>query len=251
MSDPFHHSKYSIEHAERRIIEFEREASAFHKTNPCERVIERDLDTLEDVHKIKLVKPMPIALPGIAFDAVNNLRSALDQAGYAVALAIGNTGKQAKFPFGLDITEVKSRANRQSRDIPKEIFDMMVLCEPYKGGNDLLWVLNELCNTNKHEIILPIAMGTGTHNIVVRAGEGPFSLTYPKWNRTKNELEFARVVQGGTFTGEFKFAFFVAFGDIDVVAGQSATGVLNNLFGTVKRILMAIEAEASRIGLFK
>jgi len=38
---------------------------------------------------------MPVSLSGIAFDCINNLRAALDQAGYAIAIAAGKSGKKA------------------------------------------------------------------------------------------------------------------------------------------------------------
>ena len=137
MADPLHDSRYSVEHAKRRIRELEGEITVFNKTNPCARVLERDPNTTEYVHKIKLVKPLPVALSGIAFDVVTNLRSALDQAGFAIAVAAGKKGKDAHFPFGDTLAEVQSRAGRRSKDIPKEIFDVMVSAKPHKGGNDL------------------------------------------------------------------------------------------------------------------
>ena len=116
----------------------EGEITVFNKTNPCTQVIERDPNTAEFVHKIKLVKPLPVALSGIVFDVVVNLRSALDQAGFAVAVAAGTNGRAAHFPFGKTLAEVRSRAKEGSKNIPKEIFDVMVSAKPYKGGNDLL-----------------------------------------------------------------------------------------------------------------
>src|ERR1700720_3862881 len=137
MADPLHDSRYSVEHAKRRIRELEGEITVFNKTNPCARVLERDPNTTEYVHKINLVKPLPVALSGIAFDVVTNLRSALDQAGFAIAVAAGKKGKDAHFPFGDALAEVQSRAGRRSKDIPKKIFDVMVSAKPHKGGNDL------------------------------------------------------------------------------------------------------------------
>jgi hypothetical protein len=251
MTDPFHSSKYSLQHAERRLIEFEREMNAFRKLDPCKYVIDIDPDTLENIHKVKLVEIIPNIFPGCGFDIVSNLRSALDQAGYAVATANGRTkGRDAHFPFGLNTNEVNSRANGPAKDIPKEIFDVMVKSAPYKGGNDYLWCLNELCNTNKHETIMIMAMGTFGWNIGRAEVNGPFSMAGPVWDHTKNEMEFARTGHGKKFNGEFQFSFFVAIGNIDVIVGQPATRVLNNMLNIVNRILMAIEGEASRIGLF-
>jgi len=37
----------------------------------------------------------------------------------------------------------------------------MISFKPYKEGIDLLWALNELCNSQKHEIIIPFALDVG------------------------------------------------------------------------------------------
>src|SRR5260370_14306351 len=137
MSDPFASSRYSIEHAKRRITELEGEVVAFWNSNPYSNAVEQNADGTEDFHKIKLVKPMPISLPGIAFDAINSLRSALDQSGYSVGIAAKTKGKNSHFPFGDSIAEVQSRIGSSSKDIPKDIFDLMVSFKPYKAGNDL------------------------------------------------------------------------------------------------------------------
>jgi hypothetical protein len=42
----------------------------------------------------------------------------------------------------------------------------------------------------------------------------------------------------------------VAIGKIEIVEGQPALNVLNATAGEVERVLMAIEAEARRVGLF-
>src|SRR2546428_10680207 len=83
-------------------------------------------------------KPLPIALAGIAADAIYNLRAALDQAGYAVAVAAKTSGKNAHFPFGDTLEEVKSREQGGSKEIPKSIFDAMVALRPFETGNTFL-----------------------------------------------------------------------------------------------------------------
>lgn len=87
MSDPFHSSRYSIARAKEHIGELDRQMAGYFNSQPYAQVIELDAERGQEVHKLKLVKPMPVALPGIAFDAANNLRSALDQAIYAIAPA--------------------------------------------------------------------------------------------------------------------------------------------------------------------
>jgi hypothetical protein len=100
MPDRLESSKYSIEHAKRHIRNLEREIAVFIDSKPYTTVVETNADATEDFHKVKLAQPMPDALAGIAFDAINSLRSCLDQAGYAVALAAGNGTSKASSPSG-------------------------------------------------------------------------------------------------------------------------------------------------------
>lgn len=242
-------ARRGVEHAKFRIDELEGEFNAFIKTNPYAKLDEFDANTRETVFKLKLVKQLPDRINGIAFDIASNLRAALDRAGYAIAIAAGNNGKNAHFPFGDTIAEVQNRITRRSRDIPLEIFDVMVSFKPYPGGNDSLVALNKLCNANKHEIVVPMASMVGDITATGANISGPLSFGPKPWNSSKNEMEYARVGIGGKLEGNFKFTSFVAIGHIGVVEGQPAISVFNTIAGVIESILVAIEAEARRIGL--
>jgi hypothetical protein len=251
MNDPFHSSKYKIERAKHHVSEFERQVVEFHNTNPYAHVTEIDPNTSEQVHKYKLVKPMPVALQGIADEAVYNLRSALDQVGYAIAIAAGKNGKRAHFPFGDDAVQLENNINRGTcKDLPNEIVDLIRSFKPYKGGNDLLWALNKLCNTNKHASICPVAvLSGGVHfNQGHFTGGGP-SISAHFWNRTKNEMELFRVRPGTTYNVNFQFSAFVAFRDVEFVDGAPVLAVLNEFVRIVEGVVMALEAETRRLGL--
>jgi hypothetical protein len=251
VADPLADSRLGIEHAKRRIHELEGEIVAFVQSNPYTHVIETNSDRTEDVHKLKLTKPLPVALSNIAFEVLTHLRSSLDRAAYATALAAGTQGRDAKFPFGDTLTEVQSRIKRQSKDVPKEVFDVMVALQPYEGGNNLLWALNKLCNANKHEILLPMVLATTATEIylgqVTMHGPGTWP---PLWDAAKNEMIIMRVKHGHEPRYNLKFQFFVAIGQFRGVSGQPAVGILNAMLGEVERSLVAIEAEARRITLF-
>lgn len=251
MTDPLHNSRYSVTHAKRHIHNLETEIAAFFATNPYARVVDHDANRAQDVHKVKLVKPMPVSLPGIAFDALNNLRSALDQAGFAVAKTVGKDGHNAKFPFGDNLNETAGRIKGPSKDIPPEIFAVMLALKPYAGGNVLLWALNKACNTHKHEIVTPTAHAVGSMALTgPLTGQIHEARWPPVWNGAKNEMELARVPQGSAFEINFEVRTFIAFGEVKGVSGQEVTTVLNAMVREVESALMAIEGEARRLGLF-
>ncbi|MDQ3648965.1 MAG: hypothetical protein M3458_01545 [Acidobacteriota bacterium] len=246
MSDIFHSSKYTLARAKHHIHDFERQVAEFFDTNPYRTVIETDPNTAEEVHKFKLIKPMPVALPGIASDAINNLRNALDHAAFACL----KTGRHASFPFADSATKIENVIKGRCKDMPKEIADLMRAFEPYKGGNNLLWAMNQLCNSNKHAIVCPVATRSGGifYRRVVLTEGGSLN-TFPVWDRTKNEMEIFRVSPGGASEANFDIATCIAFRDVEFVDGQPANTLLNEFARIVESIIMAIEAEMRRLSV--
>ncbi len=255
MANRFDSARYMLARAKQLTFEFESNVAAFLASKPYACVIDIDPNTKDQIGKVKLVKPMPIMLNGIASDAVNNLRSSLDQAGYQVSIAAGGKGKSTHFPFGDTAAEVKDRKKSGSKEIPDEIFSLMESFKPYKRGDSLLWALNKLCNSNKHRIVIPVAVIVSqqsmdmTFNVVK---SGPIKFSPPTWDSTKNEMEILRT-KGAKIDRNWnvKFAPFISFSHVDFVINHPADTILNALLGKVNCILMAIEAEAIRIGLFK
>jgi hypothetical protein len=213
--------------------------------NPYAQVVEHDLNTNENIYKITLVKPMPVALSGIMFDAVNNLRAGLDQAIFAIA----GSNKLRSFPFADTSTDFENAVKGRCKDLPDEIVDLVRTFKPYKGGNDLLWALNKRCNSNKHAIDTTVAIARGDATQSIVEFRGPGSLSRSVWDRAKNEMEIARLKPGGTFQMNFQVDGFIAIRDVEIVDGEPAPALLNEFIRIVEGIVMAIEAESKRIGL--
>jgi hypothetical protein len=253
MGDKLESAKYTLARAKLHIADFEKQVSLFLDTRPYEKAIEVDPDTGEHVLKLRFTKPFPAMLNGIASDAIVNLRSALDQCGYAVAVANGGRGRDCYFPFHDDAAGVMGHRKAGSKEIPDEIFAVMASFEPHKGGNDFLWCLNELSNANKHRIVSPMAVAVGTGR--VRASmSGSVNLDLPKrleWDRGKNEIELGRSTGKGRLKYKLNIQMFVALDEIEPASTVPAEAVLHGLALTVESIIGAVEAEAIRIGLFK
>jgi hypothetical protein len=251
--DPLHSAKYVLEHANRRISEFEREVTLFLDSEPYARVIEDDPYTGGQVAKVKLVKPLPAALPGIVFDALNNMRACLDQIGFATSKAAdSNFGKHAHFPFGDSEANSLGHYGGGSKQIPKQIFDVMVAFRPYETGDKTLWAINKLCNTKKHEIIVPVCVASGaktTYNNIRIRGAG--IEIGPMWDSTKGEIELARVGAGGSIEFDVSLTYYIAFTDVIGLGGAPVDRILRTMARKVNDILVAVEAEAFRLGLFK
>jgi hypothetical protein len=252
MSDHFESSRRKVGRAKEHFLNLHREIEKFTLVNPYERVIEPHPDNPDHmIHKIKMTKEIPASIPDITADVVNNLRNALDNAGYAVAVASGVPDpKFSAFPFAGSVAQMANSLGR-SKDVPKEIQSLFCGFQPYLGGDDILWALNEICNGDKHKMVIPI----GTAMIRVAAGVeavGYFSMPNDHvWNRAKNEMELLTLGVNTKFKYNFHFSFSVAFNNIQIVDGDPVLRVLDELCGRVERILACIEAESRRLRIIK
>ncbi len=155
--------KRTLNRAKHHILDLHQRVAAFLIQKPYAGVVEFDSTTTKYLHKLKLTKPFPDDFATIAADAAGNLRDVLDQVGYAVAVAAGATDPDygAFFPFCGREADFEHVAKDRCKFIPHDILTLFRSFKPYKGGNDLLWALNRICNTKKHKLIVPISMNYG------------------------------------------------------------------------------------------
>jgi hypothetical protein len=250
-SDPFSSARLSVEHAKRHIATVEQLSNAWIKSGPYTSFRKQDpLYATHELEYLRLAKPVPAEVSLYASDAVQNLRAALDQIGYAVAIAAGRSGGNAHFPFGDSIFEVEKRRTGRSKQIPKEIFDLMIAFKPYKGGNDALWRLNKLANVKKHEKIVRAAARTTE---MIYETDGIMFRKAPQPEATETYIPIAWFRKGGPQVKyHIKLNTFVRFSDVgNLVFDQPAVGFLHQLSGIVTRIIGGVEKESNRTGLFK
>jgi hypothetical protein len=257
MSDPFASSRSKLAWAKENLFpDLHHRIEGWMSQSPYAKIIEADSKPGWEVHKIKLVQPFPETFGNIVGDLVGNLREVLDNAGYAIAVAANSPKtKNTAFPFASNVSQMASSIGR-SADLPKEIQSLFFGFQPYRGGDDLLWALNELCNGKKHKFVTPMAQ-------VMLRGRGfaqgmgrPFMMPNPHvWDSAKDEMVVMRlgpiVVPGATFDYDFDFYPLVTINEIPVVQGQPVLGVLYELCLKVESILMAIEAESRHLGIVK
>src|ERR1035437_7105144 len=250
MSNPFESSRRKIARAKEHFLNLHREIEKFTLVKPYERVIEPHPDEPDHtIHKIKMTKELPSSIADTTADLVQNLRNALDNAAYAVAVASGKVEpKFTAFPFAGSIAQMANSLGR-SKDLPKEIQSLFCGFQPYLGGDDILWALNEICNGDKHKIVIPI----GTGMVRVAGGievTGYFSMPEPHvWNRTKNEMNLSR---WGLTRNSNTISSSVSLKRLTIFRSWTASQSLESLTscaGKVERIVVCIEAESRRLGL--
>ena len=251
MSDPFSSCRYSLAHAQRHITSLESVLDVFYESKPFKRVVEQVPESDYDLHKIRLEKALPEPLAGITFDTLNNLRSSLDQACYAIGIANGTKGKNSHFPFGDTPAEVESRRKTSSRDLPQSVFDLLAATKPYKNRNNFLWSLNKLCNSQKHEIVvpIPIATGGGTNHYSHFAGMVTQYFP-PRWDPQLNEMVLAEVQRGTQYTYNMEIQTFVTFGKIETIMGKPLIPVLKTMAKEVEQILAGLQEKAHTLSIF-
>jgi len=115
MPDLFHSPRLTFIRAKHHVADFNRIEAEFVNSNPWSHFVDKQSQPGQDLYKIQFTEPLPIMLPCIVFDAVNNLRALLDQAGYAAAVASGKISpKKTNFPFSEEARQGSRWLSRQS-----------------------------------------------------------------------------------------------------------------------------------------
>ena len=139
----------------------EKEIRLFFNAPPYTVVVEPDPnEPKHQIHKLRFNGAMPDSFANLTEETVHHLRSALDQIGYGMAVASGNVHpRYTAFPFAGSVDGNQRKRTGRCKDVPEEVRAVFSTYQPYKGGNDFLWALNEVSITDKHKL-LSVAVGT-------------------------------------------------------------------------------------------
>lgn len=100
VNDPFYSAKRRLTRARKHASDLEATCVGYINSRPYEMIVELGEDGLTQIHKLRLVKPIPDDISDIASDALDGLRSALDHMAYGAAIASGvKSPEYAYFPF--------------------------------------------------------------------------------------------------------------------------------------------------------
>src|SRR5215469_737042 len=92
-----------------------------------------------------------------AGDVVHNLRSALDHLAHQLVVAGGGTpDRDTMFPIAKDLNAYESSKPAKVKGMKPQAIKAIDALEPYKGGNDLLWRINELDIIDKHRTLFTV-----------------------------------------------------------------------------------------------
>lgn len=253
MVDLFESPKRRVTRAREHFEDFKARGISFFQSKPYRAVIEPHLNGTRDVHKVVLAEPVPPTLTDLAVEMAEHLRAALDLTGYAAAVAGGtNAPKRAYFPIANSAAELETNVigRHRCKDIPPDILAFFRWLKPYKGGNDVFWAINHLGNASKHKFLT--AVGTAVDGINVRElfvdgtdVEFPPALT---WDSAKNEMVLGITPAGTKLHHDLDLAFFIAFGEVDIIAGQPVLPFFFEAISSVEAVVATTEDECRRLG---
>ena len=247
---PLESSRRKLARAKKHIGDLAREVDRFSEADPATIFVEPDAQNPNhEVHKLRLNKPFPTSIADITADAVHNLRASLDNAGYGLAVASGRVNpKHTAFPFSGSAVEFENNMKGRCKDIPKEIHAVFRRYQPYRGGNDFLWALNEACIADKHKTLIRLGIGSVLGSFGMVSG-GLVSIPMHTWDSANQEITLGTFVANSNVKYNMDLSLFVAFDEVEIISGQPVLDTLDHFADVVEHILASLEAEARRLGI--
>ena len=193
--------------ADEHLQSFAADITEYFEQHPAKVVRQNEGSPDEYIAKVIVDKPIPVRLPLILGDYLQNLRSSLDYLVWELVLAAKNTPtKDNMFPICSTRDRFDQAITRRRLDgVPKPAQAVIECLQPYNCGDfekSLLWIADDFCNINKHRRILLTRLHSGA------APEG-----------TKT-----RVIDGKNWT----------YTDLAAVASNTKIGPFPIIGGTVK-----------------
>ena len=146
--------RLKIERANQHIEELNGVIQGFMATNPYRVVSKRDAKTSEHVIYVETAHPLPLMVPLIAGDVIQNLYSSLDYLATELVAANGqNPSTKTAFPIVKNVPftkEEKARYEGQVDGMRQEAKKLLASMKMYRGEDNLFWALHKLNNINKH-----------------------------------------------------------------------------------------------------
>jgi hypothetical protein len=253
--DPFYSAKSRLQRAEDKISELDTEIWKYRNEHPPALVCELDEpDRLTKTYKFKFIQPFPDSWAHLPIEALEAMRSALDQAAFAAAKLSGNTRlKATQFPIADSLPELENQigGRKVCKDVPDAIVRVFRSFKPYKGENDTLWALNKLRNSNHTHIIPVIVRGANVRMRHSAKSTAPLTGLAPYFDGAKNEIPFARGPADGQFAFGASPTFLIGFDESAITGRKHAVSFLTAAVNECEEIVQAVETACLQLGFIK
>lgn len=254
LSEPFAGPKLKFMRAKAHYENLKAVFEAYVATNPYGGFVDIDEKTRQKHYKIRIHKPMPIGVPVILGDVLQNLRAALEHAACCLAIQknpavnINDVG----FPICRDVNEFKSKARNSIKKLSPEARTFIEDMKPYGGGEERFWLLHRLAIKDRHRLTLPVWIGGGPVGIKPvmhhpTTGEKiEFQSIFLNPADKYSPLEDGAVVltapiEKAGIDDQIQVALEIAIGDGELFAPRPLVPLLDSLGELVLEKLVAIE----------
>jgi hypothetical protein len=258
MIDPFKSARRRLARAKEHILDITSRRASFSQGKPFKRVVETNPENGLREHKIRLTSDIPDKITDLTYESVESLRSALDQATYAIANMCNVTRpNRVQFPIADTLWEFENILSSRLKEFPSAILLLFHSFKTYETGN-CIWALNRIRRQTVHRLIVPVgftSIGTVVFTNLADARITPEHFRAgrelrPTWNVEKNEMIYMVASPADRFNYNVVCTFDFAFGSaVEGVGGRRVLYFLDSAAREVDRIIGNIEAEARRIGL--
>lgn len=163
-----------IERTKTQIEEFHVAVRKFLDATPYKIVSTIYPDADEEVWSFRLTQKLPPDLSVRCGEILHNLRTALEQTLIEVIVTRDN-GVQTgiAFPIGKDEEKFRDALRKQEKRLPPDAVPLIEALKPYKGGNNLLWLLHNTNRDDKHRVgLVPVNVRTGGQNSFLSTWDG-------------------------------------------------------------------------------
>lgn len=89
-------------------------------------------------------------------DALHNARSALDHLAWQLVEMHGGSPDKSRFPFKESPVGFGDELRNALPKVPSEIRQQVKALQPWRGGDDRLWLLHHLDILDKHRLLVPV-----------------------------------------------------------------------------------------------
>lgn len=137
LGEPLDSLVLKVERAKKHILELEAEYTSYRKDRPYRIDFRTNPQTHSRIYYLADAKPIPKSFSPILGDALNNLRSCLDHAVYAM-VQVGQPDavkpSAIYFPIAGSAAEYKSRFERTKAGLRQDAINAINAVAPYMGG---------------------------------------------------------------------------------------------------------------------
>ena len=234
-----------IDRAKRHIRDLELARERFFGEEPARFATKFDSQTGYELFYITHLRTPHAEFGLIAGDVIHNIRSALDHLAWQLVLGNGAIpGKQTAFPIYDDATKYKSSRKGRVKGMAQSAIDAIDAAQPYKGGNDALWVLHRLDIADKHHALLTTI--TSLVNVSFHVSRSFLDPGFSVGDFSIPGMQ--NLIEGGVFFTrqpevhkEVNFTFDVSLSETGVIEGKPLLGLLEYLLKAADSLILSFK----------